>query len=183
MNKCHCFFLSILYLMVKKKRRNKSNRERSTLSNWAFEFYEKCLFSLFSFYSIYGLDIVRCAIYMCWTCIWCTTRWTKCRHRTNCNRSTRIEHRTWWIISAQVRNECECINDLMLTNWNSHTKLIHSYETANGIQAEESGTLKKATSADTNDAIIAQGNERGKKDTAPLAGLLYVSNWNLEKMT
>lgn len=31
------------------------------------------------------------------------------------------------------------------------------YETGNGIKAEETGTLKKATSPDSNDAVIAQG--------------------------
>lgn len=31
------------------------------------------------------------------------------------------------------------------------------YETGNGIKAEETGTLKKASSPDSNDAIIAQG--------------------------
>lgn len=31
------------------------------------------------------------------------------------------------------------------------------YETGNGIKAEETGTLKKASSPDSNDAVIAQG--------------------------
>ncbi|CAD7076721.1 unnamed protein product [Hermetia illucens] len=34
----------------------------------------------------------------------------------------------------------------------------YSYETANGIKAQEVGTLKKATSADTQDVIVAQGS-------------------------
>ncbi|XP_030378372.1 endocuticle structural glycoprotein ABD-4 [Scaptodrosophila lebanonensis] len=34
----------------------------------------------------------------------------------------------------------------------------YAYETANGIKAEETGTLKKATSADSNDVIIARGS-------------------------
>ena len=34
----------------------------------------------------------------------------------------------------------------------------YSYETGNGIKAEETGTLKKATSADTSDVIIAKGS-------------------------
>ncbi|XP_018334195.1 endocuticle structural glycoprotein SgAbd-4 [Agrilus planipennis] len=33
-----------------------------------------------------------------------------------------------------------------------------SYETANGIKAEETGTLKKATKPDNEDAIVAQGS-------------------------
>lgn len=35
---------------------------------------------------------------------------------------------------------------------------IFSYETANGIKGEETGTLKKATSADTSDVIVASGS-------------------------
>ncbi|KAI9583796.1 endocuticle structural glycoprotein SgAbd-4 [Glossina fuscipes] len=34
----------------------------------------------------------------------------------------------------------------------------YSYETANGIKGEETGTLKKATSADTSDVIVASGS-------------------------
>ncbi|XP_037943946.1 endocuticle structural glycoprotein ABD-4 [Teleopsis dalmanni] len=34
----------------------------------------------------------------------------------------------------------------------------YSYETANGIKGEETGTLKKATSADSNDVIVAKGS-------------------------
>jgi hypothetical protein len=33
-----------------------------------------------------------------------------------------------------------------------------SYETGNSIRAEETGTLKRATSADTNDVIVAKGS-------------------------
>ncbi|KAJ8732064.1 hypothetical protein PYW08_014794 [Mythimna loreyi] len=33
----------------------------------------------------------------------------------------------------------------------------YSYEAENGIKAEEAGTLKKASSADTSDVIVAQG--------------------------
>lgn len=33
-----------------------------------------------------------------------------------------------------------------------------SYETGNGIKAQETGTLKKASSPDANDAVIAQGS-------------------------
>lgn len=33
-----------------------------------------------------------------------------------------------------------------------------SYETANGIVAEETGTLKRASSADKTDVIVAQGS-------------------------
>lgn len=32
------------------------------------------------------------------------------------------------------------------------------YETGNGIKAEEVGTLKKASSPDSNDAVVAQGS-------------------------
>ncbi|CAK1604183.1 unnamed protein product [Parnassius mnemosyne] len=41
---------------------------------------------------------------------------------------------------------------------------VYSYETENGIKAEETGTLKKATGPDTSDVIIAQG---GFSYTAP----------------
>lgn len=34
---------------------------------------------------------------------------------------------------------------------------LSRYETGNGIKAEETGTLKKASSPDSNDAVIAQG--------------------------
>ncbi|EDW90777.1 endocuticle structural glycoprotein ABD-4 [Drosophila yakuba] len=34
----------------------------------------------------------------------------------------------------------------------------YAYETANGIKAEETGTLKKATSPDSSDVIIARGS-------------------------
>ncbi|CAH0727804.1 unnamed protein product, partial [Brenthis ino] len=34
---------------------------------------------------------------------------------------------------------------------------VYSYETENGIKADETGTLKKASSPDSNDVIIAQG--------------------------
>lgn len=36
--------------------------------------------------------------------------------------------------------------------------LIWSYETGNGIKAQETGTLKKASNPDSNDAVIAQGS-------------------------
>lgn len=35
---------------------------------------------------------------------------------------------------------------------------VCSYETGNGIKAQETGTLKKASSPDSNDAVIAQGS-------------------------
>ncbi|CAG9560432.1 unnamed protein product [Danaus chrysippus] len=41
---------------------------------------------------------------------------------------------------------------------------VYSYETENGIKAEETGTLKKASSPDTSDVIVAQG---GFSYTAP----------------
>ncbi|OWR51052.1 endocuticle structural glycoprotein ABD-4-like [Danaus plexippus] len=34
---------------------------------------------------------------------------------------------------------------------------VYSYETENGIKADETGTLKKASSPDTSDVIVAQG--------------------------
>uniref|UniRef100_A0A6B2E6I6 Putative cuticular protein 49ae n=1 Tax=Phlebotomus kandelakii TaxID=1109342 RepID=A0A6B2E6I6_9DIPT len=34
----------------------------------------------------------------------------------------------------------------------------YSYETANGIKGQETGTLKRATSPDTSDVIISQGS-------------------------
>lgn len=41
-----------------------------------------------------------------------------------------------------------------MISWHSNGR---RYETGNGIKAEETGTLKKATSPDSNDAVIAQG--------------------------
>lgn len=41
---------------------------------------------------------------------------------------------------------------------------VSSYETENGIKAEETGTLKKASGPDSNDVIVAQG---GFSYTAP----------------
>lgn len=34
---------------------------------------------------------------------------------------------------------------------------VYSYETENGIKADETGSLKKASSPDSNDVIVAQG--------------------------
>ncbi|KPI97909.1 Endocuticle structural glycoprotein ABD-4 [Papilio xuthus] len=41
---------------------------------------------------------------------------------------------------------------------------VYNYETENGIKAEETGTLKKASGPDSNDVIVAQG---GFSYTAP----------------
>lgn len=51
-----------------------------------------------------------------------------------------------------------------------------SYETANGIQADETGTLKKATSPDTNDVIIAQGKYSYTAPDGTLISITYVAD-------
>ncbi|XP_072940191.1 endocuticle structural glycoprotein ABD-4-like isoform X1 [Epargyreus clarus] len=53
---------------------------------------------------------------------------------------------------------------------------VYSYETENGIKADETGTLKKASGPDSNDVIVAQG---GFSYTAPdgtVINLQYVAD-------
>lgn len=53
---------------------------------------------------------------------------------------------------------------------------VRSYETANEIKAEETGTLKKAASPDSNDAIIAQGSFSYTSPEGQLITLTYVAD-------
>lgn len=155
--------------------RRKKNGERSNGSTG--------FWLIFLHYYYFRLDIDCCAIHMCWTCTRGSARRTKCRNRTHRHYSPRIEHRTRWIVSVQVRIEAEIIaKDIIFVlvereNWvhlhdiswilKQNLRIIEifihqwrrngSYETANGIQADETGILKKATSPDSSDVITAQG--------------------------
>lgn len=51
-----------------------------------------------------------------------------------------------------------------------------SYETANGIKGEETGTLKKATSPDTSDVIIAKGSVSYTSPEGNLITLNYAAD-------
>lgn len=53
---------------------------------------------------------------------------------------------------------------------------VCSYATANEINAEETGTLKKATNPDSNDAIIAQGSFSYKSPEGDIITLTYVAD-------
>lgn len=50
------------------------------------------------------------------------------------------------------------------------------YETGNGIKAEEIGTLKKASSPDSNDAVIAQGSFSYTSPEGQLITLTYAAD-------
>uniref|UniRef100_A0A1L8E3R2 Putative endocuticle structural glycoprotein abd-4 n=1 Tax=Nyssomyia neivai TaxID=330878 RepID=A0A1L8E3R2_9DIPT len=49
----------------------------------------------------------------------------------------------------------------------------YSYETANGIKGQESGTLKRATKPDTSDVIVAQGSVSYTSPEGQLISLVY----------
>lgn len=51
-----------------------------------------------------------------------------------------------------------------------------SYETANGIKAEETGTVKKATSPDTTDVIIVKGSVSYTSPEGELITLNYAAD-------
>lgn len=50
------------------------------------------------------------------------------------------------------------------------------YETGNGIKAEEVGTLKKASSPDSNDAVVAQGSFSYTSPEGQLISITYVAD-------
>ncbi|XP_067631792.1 endocuticle structural glycoprotein ABD-4 [Eurosta solidaginis] len=52
----------------------------------------------------------------------------------------------------------------------------YNYETANGIKGEETGTLKKATSPDTSDVIIARGSVSYTSPEGNLITLNYAAD-------
>lgn len=52
----------------------------------------------------------------------------------------------------------------------------HSYETANGIKGEETGSLKKASSPDATDVIIAQGSYSYTAPDGTLISLNYAAD-------
>jgi Insect cuticle protein len=53
-----------------------------------------------------------------------------------------------------------------------------SYETSNGIKAEEAGTLKRASSPDKTDVIVAQGSYSYTSPEGELISLTYVADDN-----
>lgn len=53
---------------------------------------------------------------------------------------------------------------------------VCSYETGNNIKADETGTLKKATSPDSNDAIIAQGGFTYTSPEGQVISIRYVAD-------
>jgi hypothetical protein len=52
----------------------------------------------------------------------------------------------------------------------------YNYETANGIKAEETGTLKKATSPDTSDVVVARGSVSYTSPEGNLITLSYTAD-------
>jgi len=52
----------------------------------------------------------------------------------------------------------------------------YRYETGNGIKAEETGTLKKASNPDSNDAIVAQGSFSYTSPEGQLITLTYAAD-------
>lgn len=89
-------------ILLEREEKKHENRERSNGATGCLSLWMN-IFALHSYYI--RLDIDCCAIHMCWTCIWGSARWTECRNRTHCHYSSRIEHRTRWIVSIQVRIE------------------------------------------------------------------------------
>lgn len=54
--------------------------------------------------------------------------------------------------------------------------MCFSYETANGIKAEEVGNLKRATSADKTDVIVAKGSYSYTSPEGELIQVTYVAD-------
>ncbi|CAK1553607.1 unnamed protein product [Leptosia nina] len=53
---------------------------------------------------------------------------------------------------------------------------VYSYETENGIKADETGTLKKASGPDSNDVIVAQGAFSYTAPDGTVINLNYVAD-------
>ncbi|XP_026486353.1 endocuticle structural glycoprotein ABD-4-like [Vanessa tameamea] len=53
---------------------------------------------------------------------------------------------------------------------------VYSYETENGIKADETGSLKKATGPDSSDVIIAQGSFSYTAPDGTVINLSYVAD-------
>ncbi|CAH2237029.1 endocuticle structural glycoprotein ABD-4-like [Pararge aegeria] len=53
---------------------------------------------------------------------------------------------------------------------------VYSYETENGIKADETGTLKKASGPDSNDVIVAQGAFSYTAPDGTVISLNYVAD-------
>ncbi|XP_045513446.1 endocuticle structural glycoprotein ABD-4-like [Pieris brassicae] len=53
---------------------------------------------------------------------------------------------------------------------------VYSYETENGIKADEQGTLKKASGPDSNDVIVAQGAFSYTAPDGTVINLNYVAD-------
>lgn len=54
--------------------------------------------------------------------------------------------------------------------------LLYSYETENGIKAEETGTLKRASSPDKTDVIVSQGSYSYTSPEGELIQVTYVAD-------
>lgn len=71
-------------------------------------------------------------------------------------------------------------NTLYFSFLNKHNiniiKLSHSYETANGIKAEETGTLKKTTDAENPEVIVAQGSYSYTAPDGQLIEVTYIAD-------
>ncbi|EAT45454.1 AAEL003259-PA [Aedes aegypti] len=61
-------------------------------------------------------------------------------------------------LAAPQRTEAEAEIVSQDSNIDPDGSYQYSYETANGIRGQEQGTLKRASSPDTSDVIIAQGS-------------------------
>lgn len=61
-------------------------------------------------------------------------------------------------------------------NYDSIYDSLRSYETGNGIRAEESGSLKRATSADKQDAVVAQGSYSYTNPEGELVSITYTAD-------
>ncbi|XP_055548304.1 endocuticle structural glycoprotein ABD-4 [Wyeomyia smithii] len=61
-------------------------------------------------------------------------------------------------LAAPQRTEAEAEIVAQDSNIDPDGSYQYSYETANGIRGQEQGTLKRASSADTSDVIVASGS-------------------------
>jgi Insect cuticle protein len=81
-------------------------------------------------------------------------------------------------LSDNYKVTCANNNIKSVFTFDCHEKITEmnfpcSYETANGIKAQETGTLKKASSPDTSDVIIADGSYSYTAPDGTLISLTY----------
>lgn len=60
--------------------------------------------------------------------------------------------------------------------WFDSLFVFRSYETGNGINVQETGTLKRATSADKEDVIVSQGSFSYTSPEGQLISVTYVAD-------